>query len=364
MFLTDTGVQSGRIHGHCEGEIHVIAAKDGYALGGLVTKKSERVDAIKLQFMKLTATGLDANQTYESEWVGGESVGDEKRIGGKGDSFIGLNVRADMELYDLDIIDGSIAKRILTSVQSQQIAMQSAAKASAVVPAVTSPIAGEKMALPLEQLSKPAAPILSGLSLDKTWDSKLDDGSQTRRDLEVLFGGIANAEVNLESKQFNIYKNVTYLMPFEEAAKSLGLSTAYNTFSKLACPGMPYNSLTYAEWDVTTEGIYSHLLMVLDRKRQVVSIQLWGKNGDYEPKPLSKEWHTYNFMNTRCKADPVLLIAHEIGSDLGGSDVIVVRSRLYDPRRKKTLEYVEWHVPRRIVSLILHRINNSKLPKK
>lgn len=354
FFLTDAGVQSGRIHGDLSREAHLIVAKDGYSLGGLVSKKSERVDALKLQFMKLTATGLDASQSYESEWVGGDGDSDEKRIGGSGASIIGLNVLEKVELYDLDIITGQIDKQILSSVQSQRLAMEAAAKTRAGVPAVTSPIRGEKM----------AAPILSGLSLDKTWDSKLNDGSQTRRDLQVLFAGIANAEVNFEPKQFNIYKNVTYLMPFEEAAKALGLSTTYNTFSKLACPGMPYNSFTYAEWDVTTEGTFNHLLMVLDRKRQVVSIQLWSKNGDHEPKPLLKEWHTYNFMNTRCKADPVLLIAHEIDSRLRGGEVVVVNSRLYDPRKKKTLEYVQWHVPRRIVGLILHRLENAEKPAK
>ncbi len=70
-----------------------IIAKEGYAIGGLVTqpnKGAHRVDGFKVIFMRTNAESLDPHDSYESAWIGGRVDLPETKLGGDGRPIIGI----------------------------------------------------------------------------------------------------------------------------------------------------------------------------------------------------------------------------------------------------------------------------------
>jgi hypothetical protein len=78
-------------------------AKNGYAIGGLVGYGGDRVDGFKIVFMRLTPTGLDPNDSYESEVLGGSGGKEYRRMGG-GKRVIGIFGRCGEELDSIGLV--------------------------------------------------------------------------------------------------------------------------------------------------------------------------------------------------------------------------------------------------------------------
>lgn len=66
-----------------------VLAKKGYAVGSVSVAKSVGVDGVNVTFMKMTETGLDPNDSYQSGWVG--KRGHEVQLGGNGLPVVGIH---------------------------------------------------------------------------------------------------------------------------------------------------------------------------------------------------------------------------------------------------------------------------------
>jgi S1-C subfamily serine protease len=83
------GVWHGPTGGDVVKEVVKVVAKPGYAVGRITVKTGLGLDGFSVTFMKLTDGKLDPEDSYESEWIGGQGGGGPVRIG-DGTPVIGL----------------------------------------------------------------------------------------------------------------------------------------------------------------------------------------------------------------------------------------------------------------------------------
>jgi hypothetical protein len=69
---------------------NVVAAREGYAVGGLLVDAGQYVNAVKLVFYQIQGDRLDPAKSYESDWLGTPTGREPTRLGGTGDQVIGV----------------------------------------------------------------------------------------------------------------------------------------------------------------------------------------------------------------------------------------------------------------------------------
>ena len=74
--------------------ILVTKAKTGYAVGAIFTRGGGWLDAVQPIFMKMTATGVDPNDSYKGPYFGGEG-GTAATMGGDGNFIVGIHGKID-----------------------------------------------------------------------------------------------------------------------------------------------------------------------------------------------------------------------------------------------------------------------------
>ncbi|HEX3313253.1 MAG TPA: hypothetical protein VHR72_00115 [Gemmataceae bacterium] len=74
--------------------ILVAKAKTGYAVGAIFTRGGGWLDAVQPIFMKMTATGVDPNDSYKGPYLGGEG-GTAATMGGDGNFIVGIHGKID-----------------------------------------------------------------------------------------------------------------------------------------------------------------------------------------------------------------------------------------------------------------------------
>lgn len=196
-------------------------------------------------------------------------------------------------------------------------------------------------------------------------------------DLNKLFGAVAKASANLSGDpSIEIYQGVPYLTPFQQALKSLGITSRPPSKVLIATPGFPRDSFYYYAVDGRFEGQYNRMYVVTDKADQVVSVQLVDESPRDEtvPFPSDYDWSTYNFVNARSKAMSKLKIGHRVfGKDRtqwktetipSHVKMFRVDSFLINPSDRSTQaadmkEKVRWYVPRPLVELILFCANRG-----
>lgn len=90
IFLNGKGQQVlGTMTGPASARGGRVLAKKGYAVGSITVTKGIGVDGVNVTFMKITDTGLDPNDSYESGWYGRR--GKEVRLGGNGLPVVGIH---------------------------------------------------------------------------------------------------------------------------------------------------------------------------------------------------------------------------------------------------------------------------------
>lgn len=94
LFMSATGKVEGVTHGKKLGDLKTIEARPGYAVSGIVVKTGLAVDGFKVVFMRMKPDGLDLNDKYESEWIGGRGGGAETPMGCDGKPVIGIQGRS------------------------------------------------------------------------------------------------------------------------------------------------------------------------------------------------------------------------------------------------------------------------------
>ncbi len=225
-----------------------------------------------------------------------------------------------------------------------------------------------------------------GISLDRGWLTPLQGGSATMKDLGSLLSTFAKPNENTgPSPDIKIYEGVTYLMPLDEAKKTLNLTQKIVPKNMVNCPGFPKDSFFHYAFDGIFDGHFDKLFIVTDRGDQVVAIQLVSespKSDQIDAPYKATDWHTYNFINYRTKATKRLWIDHKpYFEDKNGwqeysatstyrqpkEEVKVLRidSLLMDPdmsssgsrgSKWKPLEAVRLYLPKPMMELILHCI--------
>jgi hypothetical protein len=81
-----------------------LIGRPGYVVGGMVARGTDRLNAFKLIFVKLSGNRLVMSDRYESEWVGTRGGGTEIRLGDDGTPVIGLHGRAGSEIDGIALI--------------------------------------------------------------------------------------------------------------------------------------------------------------------------------------------------------------------------------------------------------------------
>jgi hypothetical protein len=102
IFLGADGRFPGHWHKETAKKGMVIEAHKGYAVGGMVAKGGGLVDGFKLIFMRVKGDSLDANDAYESEWVGGKGGGE--LVLGNGRPVVGVYGKAGGNLDSLGLV--------------------------------------------------------------------------------------------------------------------------------------------------------------------------------------------------------------------------------------------------------------------
>jgi len=75
VYVTPAGRELGAVHGEPAGEATEVVAKPGYAIGAMEVRGGMKADAFRCTFMRITTTGLDPRDSYQSDWHGGAGGG-------------------------------------------------------------------------------------------------------------------------------------------------------------------------------------------------------------------------------------------------------------------------------------------------
>ncbi len=92
IFLDAQGrEQLGSLHGKDTGRPLVrVKAKRGYAVGAISVRNALTIDGLSVTFMKLEKGRLNPDQSYESDWLGGQGGGGPTRLESSGEPVIGV----------------------------------------------------------------------------------------------------------------------------------------------------------------------------------------------------------------------------------------------------------------------------------
>ncbi|HEV3026229.1 MAG TPA: hypothetical protein VG457_01570, partial [Planctomycetota bacterium] len=70
--------------------VQEVLAPPGYAVGGMIARGTDRLNAFKLIFMRVSGSRLVPLDRIESDWVGGREGGAETLLGGDGTPVLGI----------------------------------------------------------------------------------------------------------------------------------------------------------------------------------------------------------------------------------------------------------------------------------
>jgi hypothetical protein len=174
------------------------------------------------------------------------------------------------------------------------------------------------------------------VSLQPGYDSRMQGGDISMRELQLLLSSHCTEGVDLSGAGTKIYNGVTYLMDSEQAATILGLAHSVPSRVPVATPGFPRNSMYYTGYDGAFEGQFNRLYLMTDTANKVVAIQLV----DEHPKGRWKSaaalaaatWSTYNFINARMRASDTARV-QAVSKRQG--NIIVIDTQVYQRVRTR-----------------------------
>jgi hypothetical protein len=89
IYLTRAGEKMGAWLGPVPANPISLKAKAGYVLGGVNIRTGLLIDGMSVKFMKLDKDRIQVQDSYDSEWIGGNG-GNPGTIGGQGHFFAGI----------------------------------------------------------------------------------------------------------------------------------------------------------------------------------------------------------------------------------------------------------------------------------
>jgi hypothetical protein len=104
IFATARGTREGQRRAGKGGT--EVMAKDGYAVGGLMVRSGEVINAIQVVFMRINLDGatLNPQDYYVSDWLGGEGGGKPKEINTRGKMVVGLTGSTESTVQSIGLI--------------------------------------------------------------------------------------------------------------------------------------------------------------------------------------------------------------------------------------------------------------------
>ncbi|MEY2480318.1 MAG: hypothetical protein QOI04_1245 [Verrucomicrobiota bacterium] len=207
------------------------------------------------------------------------------------------------------------------------------------------------------------------ISLRQGYDSHMQGGDITMRELQSLLSQHCTANVDLGGDGIEIYNGVRYLTDVNAAAASLGLR-GISSRVQLATPGFPRSSMYYRAYDGMFEGHFNRIYLVTDAADKIACIQLVDEHPKRPPEHFSLDstsnWSTYNFINARLRASDSVRVFVESKRD---RDLIRIETRMYQGFWKHTghftshpyeeMEITKLLVPIPFARIVLHCIENG-----
>lgn len=187
---------------------------------------------------------------------------------------------------------------------------------------------------PVAQTSPaPASPLQ--ISLVPGYDSRMQGGDISMRELQLLLSPHCTEGVDLSGAGTKIYNGVTYLMDSEHAAAALGLGHAMSSRALVATPGFPRNSIYYIGFDGAFEGRFNRLYLVTDAGNKIVAIQLVDEHPNTSPGrggSTGRIWNTYNFLNARMRASDAVRVT---ATSKREGNTVLIETRMSQPLRQR-----------------------------
>ena len=219
------------------------------------------------------------------------------------------------------------------------------------------------------------------LALSPSWHYGAASGSRSADDMRALLDSLGEPKVDARSyPSLVIYKQVTYLMPLEEAVQVLFPGKGAAPKRSVSTPGFPENSFFYYRYDGVFEEIFNRLLLVVDTHNQVVAVQLVEEN---PPKDIyrrewfgsgSREYSLFDIIQNRTKSSSTtkvfwknmtFLMQPQLTSDndpaaAAGQLTHVLEGGLVDGKDNRTKERTRLYLPQPMVNLILFKLSGAR----
>lgn len=232
-------------------------------------------------------------------------------------------------------------------------------------------------------------PRQGGLVLDRGWQTPIQGGTATMKDLGALLSPFAKPAVNIApAPDLKIYGGVTYLLPLEDAKRALGITQKGGVKTKVIAPGFPKDSFFHYAFDGSFDGPYNKLYLIVDKADQVAAVQLVAEKpqmrdfGTIGLNSLNTDWHTFNLVTAKSKGSTRLVIDFKQMFETKDrwmtyrpdtpythpkSEISLLRleSIVLDPgsgqsiREQRAIEAVRLYLPRPIMELILSCVYNK-----
>ena len=124
IFRGRFGETTGEWCGVPRGKVHRAAAESGYAVSGIVAKYGNRVDGMRLIYMRVQDGRLNPDDTYRSDWIGGRRGSPEVLCAADGHPVIGIYGTKGADLDALGFIQagtsfGRLSKQSLQMLMPQ-----------------------------------------------------------------------------------------------------------------------------------------------------------------------------------------------------------------------------------------------------
>jgi hypothetical protein len=196
------------------------------------------------------------------------------------------------------------------------------------------------------------------------------EGVTVMAEMRDMLSGLAQAAANVSATPGEpIYKNVTYLMPLQDARQALGLTQLVNSKMLVITPGFPNRSIYAYSFSGKFDG-FETMYIATDALDQVVAVELLTAHvnkTNLSPRESKKEWRIYDFINGSTKAISNSWVRHESMSDRNTGAIQIdsvfmapVRANLSYPSGYYNLEPVSGtrlFLARPFAELILYRIS-------